>query len=254
MKEDKNSKKPSVVEFTGFYIVLIFAIMFIMFFNIIMEFKSDLDLLLISILISLFALFILKIRDWREYEDIDPPEPIKKYPEDLKMAWEYVKSADARKQQTRNYLLVAESMLLFSFVTIYTIDNMSNQQYNVSSAIAIIGIVVTLSWFFANLRLGLQISTIQKGYLLKRDRVYWDHIKVVRHQPTVALFLSNVLPCSIFLLWVYLFYFSINNNIDDYNFFANILPFYILLITGLKLLIEGCIPDGHEKKSNNIVK
>ncbi len=242
MEKHKESKKPTFIRYTIIHLTVITMVISFLIFNTITRCIPDINRLLVSILFSLIALLFLRFRSWQEFVHIIRPKlTIKMYSKEVENAWEYVKNADERYQQRVNYLLVAESMLLFSFVTIHTIKNICDQQNNVSSAIAIIGILITLSWFFVNLRLGWQVTTIQKKYLLKHEPVYWDFTKSVQPQPTAVLFLSNVIPSSIFLLWIYLFYFSINTN--SYDFLINILPFYILLITGLKLLIEGYLPD-----------
>jgi len=109
---------------------------------------------------------------------------------------------DVDFQSRINYLLVAESMLMVSFVTALSIKEFSL----ICTAIALVGTGITLLWLLSNIRLIMQIQKLQIDYLLPNDPVYWDSIRCVRRGPYAAFFLTYALPNLILLLWIFLLF------------------------------------------------
>ena len=130
------------------------------------------------------------------------------YNQDTKRAWDYHAAADNLYHQRTNYFLVAESMLLFSYVT--TFLNTSGFNLNeIRSAIAFVGIIVTFSWYYVSLRLSIRMNKLKYKYLILSDPVYWDYIESFRHRSLLNRLFSHLPVLVIMLLWLYLFYFSL---------------------------------------------
>jgi len=164
-------------------------------------------------------------------------------------AREYNKNLDRRYQGRVNYILVAESMLLLSYVTanIYSTINKTNIR-NATAAIAITGIVITICWIIVNIRLSLQIRSLQK--YLKPDSVFKHLIDSVRQQPSAILLLTYILPTTIFSLWIYLIGFAIwEIKISLYlcSWLVFIIDLFILIELGIKLYFVSrkCETCGH---------
>jgi len=186
------------------------------------------------LLVLIFLLFFIR----EKKTDIPRPNQLS---EDKKVeterAWEYLKAFDDRYNARVNYLLVAESMLLLSFVTAFLASNKNLE--GIRSAIAFIGMIFTGSWLFINLRLIIQINTISFDYLLREDPVFHDLTKKkVKKSPTAGLVLTYILPNSMILLWFFLF--SFNNGFADHFIEKSILlyiPILILLNLTFRIVI-----------------
>ena len=159
------------------------------------------------------------------------------YTEDTESAWKYHKAADDVYHNRINSLLVAESMLLFSYVTLFILDGELDV---IQRAIALVAIILTFSWFYVNIRHAIRIDMLKNRYLIRNDPVYWDYIKTVRPSTTADFLLSVVLPGSLILLWVYLLCFSFGINTD--YFIEFLLPFFILGLIGIRLVLKGFLP------------
>ena len=109
-------------------------------------------------------------------------------------------------------------MLLFSYVTIFA-TQVKRDVITIQFAIALAGIILTLSWFYVNIRHAIRIDMLKKEYLIPNDPVYWNYVKTVNISPTANFFLSAVLPGSLLLLWEYLLSFSFG---IDTNAFINV--------------------------------
>lgn len=130
------------------------------------------------------------------------------YNQDTKRAWDYHAAAGNLYHQRTNYFLVAESMLLFSYVT--TFLNTSEFNLNeIRSVIAFVGIIITFSWYYVSLRLIIRIDKLKHKYLMLSDPVYWDYIESFRHDWKLDPLFSYLPVLVIMLLWLYLFYFSL---------------------------------------------
>ena len=146
--------------------------------------------------------------------------------EDTKRAWNYHAAADNLYHQRINYFLVAESMLLFSYVT--TFLNTSGFNLNeIRSAIAFVGIIVTFSWYYVSLRLSIRMKKLKYKYLIPNDPVYWDYIESFRHRLLLDRLFSHLSVLVIMLLWLYLFYFSLWQ--IDMLFFLILLPIHLYI-------------------------
>ena len=196
-----------------------------------------------NILIIFIFYFIIDYnRKIRENEPKEPSEPI--YNDETKKierAWKYDDGADKRIQQRLNYFMVAESMLLLSFVTAYSKDIKE-----ILIAIAIAGITITSLWFIPNIRLLIQAHILEK-YLLLKDPIYYWHIRFVRCQPNTTLLIHNILPNSLIVLWAYLLSFSFLK-ISIFEFAIELSPFCLLILLGVRLIIKVIVPRGIEEK------
>ena len=169
-----------------------------------------------------------------------PDEPNEEMLKKIERAWKYDNAADKRIQQRLNYFMVAESMLLFSYVTSISLE------FNyIPKVIAFTGIIITFLWFIPNLRLLFQAHALER-FLLLNDRIYFLHIKSVSRQLNTTLLIHNILPSSIIILWIYLFSLTFFV-LSVYNFLIKLLPYCLLLILGIRLIIEYSIPKDIEE-------
>jgi len=155
-------------------------------------------------------------------------------------ALEYYKQLDSRTQQRENYILLAQSMLLLSIVTALTLEPLNDDIFSIPIAIAIAGIVITLLWYLANVRLIRQADVLIDNYLF-RDEIIRVSITSVKRKPSAVLLLHDILPGSIFILWVYLLYYSVYQ-IDIYIFVMEIFPYYLLGFLGGGILYKALLP------------
>ncbi len=160
---------------------------------------------------------------------------------DRETAWEYYKELDRRIQQRENYILVAESMLLLSYVTAFT----SHSPFGFQTPVAIVGIVITLSWYYANLRLLIQSEILIDDYLFENPVIKRSITSVIRY-PNAKNFLHDLLPGSVLLLWIYLLYFSLYS-VATYDIAKEIFIFYFLVLMLVRLLIYLLLPRKPKK-------
>ena len=65
-------------------------------------------------------------------------------------------------------------MLLFSFVSAFV---SAENVYYIPIAIAFVGILLTISWYYVNIRHAIRTTMLKNDYLMKRDPVYWKYVK-----------------------------------------------------------------------------
>ncbi len=162
-------------------------------------------------------------------------------------ALEYYKILDGRTQQRENYILLAQSMLLLSIVTALMLDPLNDDIFSIPIAISIAGIVITLLWYLANVRLISQAGVLIDNYLF-HDEIVRASITSVKRQPSAVLLLHVILPGSIFILWIYLLYYSVYQ-IDIYVFVMRLFPYYLLGFLGSGILYKVLLP--RTKKLDN---
>jgi len=240
-----NYKEPEVKEIIiNIFIMLIIAILFVII-SLYSPFLPNLKVTLIVLSIGLFIESLIKTTYlYLSYTKIKRPSKLK--PEinnAYKRAWEYHKAADSIYQGRIHFLLVAESMLLLSFVTFFS---KYNNTESIPSAIAFVGILLTLSWYYINIRQAIRTTMLKDRYLIKNDPVYWDYIKSVAHSPTADFLLSVFVPASITLLWVYLFFISLGNPLN--LFLKILLPITIIALMVLRLIVKYIFPTDKWKK------
>jgi len=153
----------------------------------------------------------------------------------IRAQMEYYKILDFRLQQRENYVLVAESMLLLSYITASTPFMVTELQMPIATT----GVIITFLWYLANLRILIQSDSVLKEYLfrgfIKRS------IISVRHQPSGKLLLHDILPSAIFILWIYLLIYSlIQINVNEFT--IGLLPYVLLIILGFKLFTKVLLP------------
>lgn len=201
--------------------------------------------MIVEILLGLYFLFLIILTNfsmkWGKKSNIPRAKEFNNPNNDTERARQYCKSLDTRYQQRNNYILVAESMLLFSFVT--TFLTKTEDLNGIRLAIAFVGTIITVSWLFVNIRLMFQIRKLQISYLLPNDPVFWDYTKKPVHRnPTAVLFLTYLLPNLIVLLWIYLFSFS--SGFAD-SFIEKSILLYIPILVVLNLIIQICLPKNN---------
>lgn len=144
----------------------------------------------------------------------------KKDLEETERAYKYFKHADDHYATRINFFLVAESMLVISFVTI-----MLHGFWTIGIAISLVGIIFTCSWLYTNARLEKRFRHMIEKYL-RNDPLYKDYYTSAGGKKS-TFFLTYMLPISIILLWIFFICTSININPLAYIFiFAGILSIF----------------------------
>jgi hypothetical protein len=152
-------------------------------------------------------------------------------------AWKYYSEIDKLLHDRVNYFLVAESMLLFSFISAYLTSQ--EDLIQIRPAIAFVGIVITLIWFYTNRRIRIKMRNLYE-IATNKDPLIFDYRRAIKISPTEEVMLTTFLPSSILLLWLYLYAFSIGVNLKYFMEF--LLPIFILLLIILFFVIEYIMP------------
>ena len=131
----------------------------------------------------------------------------KTYEYEWKRIWEYHKEADHLFHQRFNFFLVAESMLIVSFMTLLNSSHML-----VMIAIILLGLVYTFGWLYVNTRINYRIEYL-KEFLIMHDEIYRNYMDCVddsledRDNPEKTIhFQVYVLPKMTFLFWFFLLF------------------------------------------------
>ena len=116
----------------------------------------------------------------------------------MKRAKEYYQHADNLFHHRFNFFLVAESMLIISYATIYVWKQETNP---ISVAISILGIGFTLGWIYTNARLSERVNYMIKNYMKKYDPIYNEYLTKSVRGLYSSYILAYVLPSLTFLVW-----------------------------------------------------
>ncbi|UCF12912.1 MAG: hypothetical protein JSW06_01310 [Thermoplasmatales archaeon] len=122
--------------------------------------------------------------------------------DEYKKAYELHLIADKSYNQRINFFLVAESMLVISYVT--------TRHHEIGEAISIIGLIFTSIWLYTNARSGERALYMIRNYL-EGDPIYKDFIKSAGGLYSKSL-LTYSIPISLNLLWIYFLCYSIGVN------------------------------------------
>lgn len=122
-------------------------------------------------------------------------------------AWEYYKHADIIHSGRINFFLVAESMLLLSFITTVT-NSVEKEGFEfVSICIAILGILFTKIWLYVNIGLFKRMRMLHNNYLVQ-DAVYKkyeDELSIkMEDKRSPGHVLSYLIPTLLIIFWVIL--------------------------------------------------
>jgi len=161
--------------------------------------------------------------------------PYLRCPETTERAWKYFIAADNRHQRRTNYFLVAESMLLFSFITAIV-----GKIFEISFFIAITGIMITSFWYYVNAELSQRIKLLKEKYLEKNDPVYWDYSKSMKGVSANKI-LSHILPNSIIFLWASLLLYIVLPVEITFKVILIKLGFSLLVWMGIFFVIYGLL-------------
>lgn len=121
--------------------------------------------------------------------------------------------ADNLYHQRFNFFLVAESMLVVSFATSLLIhpDNsiLTGLSKNIRTAISLLGMIFTVSWFYVNKRLDWRLVFLNSEFLKSKNE-YKDYLdSVSKYSIHSGFFMSNLLPTMTFFFWYYLLYITV---------------------------------------------
>ncbi len=151
--------------------------------------------------------------------------------EKAERAYKYFKHADDHYAQRINFFLVAESMLVISFVTSLT---QSSITADIGMAIGIIGLIFTSIWLYTNARLEVRTKYMIEEHLMKDDLLYKHYIQSAGGQYS-KVFLTYTLPISMNLLWIFFICYQLQ--------IKNPLFGFILFISFILMVVIGEIMD-----------
>jgi len=118
--------------------------------------------------------------------------------EEFEKAYKFHLHADNIYHQRFNFFLVAESMLVISYVTSLTKELDLSK---IGLGICIIGLIFTLIWLYVNARLEFRVVYMIRNHLKNKDDLYKEYIECVGGAYS-RLFLVYTLPISMSVLWV----------------------------------------------------
>jgi len=113
-------------------------------------------------------------------------------------AYKIFSHGDNLYHQRINFFLVAESMLVISYVTSFPEDHFLK---GIGQGICMVGLIFTTIWLYTNARLGYRVIYMIQKYL-KGDLIYDDYIDSAKGLYSKTL-LTYALPVSMNLLWLY---------------------------------------------------
>ena len=160
---------------------------------------------------SIFLVLEYRWFDLRDKEEVSQSVADKLW----KVAFDLTKHVDNLYQQRINFILVAESMLIVSFVTTLLIAIEDKKLYifgeSIRIFIAILGMVFTFSWFYVNKRLDWRLVYLTHRFLKKSpsySSLYKEYLAIPDKfaRPNSGFFLSNILPTFIFAFWYFVLY------------------------------------------------
>jgi hypothetical protein len=119
--------------------------------------------------------------------------------------WEYHKCADDLYHKRFNIFLVAESMLIISFATLFEIDE--GRFRIIRIAIIFLGLIYTFGWYYVNVRLDKKMEFIKLNFLEKEDRYFKAYMSCVKDKVgRWDLFNDDIFTIAIFLFWLFLLF------------------------------------------------
>ena len=239
----------------GYFVFIIFLIVLIFIMiceNFICDMIPGLRINLIVILIWLIIALIIIGFKFSKFNDKSEQKEESERPKEFSdigvRAWKRYLEIDKLLHDRVNYFLVAESMLLVAFVTAYT---MSENLLQIKPALAFVGVVITLIWYYSNRRIRLRINYFY-NIAWKNDPDIYDYRRAIRISPTEEFMITTLLPNSILLLWLYLYSFSMRYNMRQ--FMELWLPISISLLVSLFLIIELTLPPEGIKNFLKVLK
>jgi hypothetical protein len=191
----------------GFLISVFFGVFIDFFTSYYINHPARFFILIITIT-TIIGMLILEIKYMWDLPDHEPQQMSNN-------AWNSIKDdliisyyhANRMYHQRVNFFLVAESMLVVSFITSITnlVTGLENIKF-VRVVIALLGLIFTISWFYVNKRLDWRLTYLNTNYM-KKFRIYENYLDSVgRHTLHSGLFMSNILPATTFFFWYFLAY------------------------------------------------
>ncbi len=222
--------------------IYIIIILFILYFILYVVFNCQTHPLMIYVWVLMIGFFVESMIIWKRKYHTD-----KKYvKKDIKCAWEIFKTLDKLVHDRINYFLIAESMLLFSFVSSLSYDIRKNidifpEQRYLTVVISIVGVLITSIWYFNVRRIRIRMNFLQK--ILEEDKIWKGYTESVKRlAPSGQFMLTSLMPLIILLFWIYILFFS--SNYYSMSYVIDILmPIMILILIGIRAIIEIFLPE-----------
>jgi len=163
------------------------------------------------------------------------PWPEENLKEKTERAYKYFKHADDHYAQRINFFLVAESMLVISFVTSLTNSSILPE---IGLAISIIGLIFTSIWLYTNARLEIRTIYMIKNHL-KKDDLYREYLTSTGGWFSKSL-LTYTLPISMNLLWIFFICYQLQ---IKNPFLGAIIIFSFVLLVIIGSLMNKLLPN-----------
>jgi len=150
------------------------------------------------------------------------------------IVWEYHKELDNLYHRRFNFFLVAESMLIVSFATIVSFKQ-DNDLLPILISIAVLGIVYTCVWYWANKRIVEKIWFLKNHYLEKKSKIYRDYMKLENNSDkdwrSKPHYEYMILPLATLIFWISIFLFVLEQTFFwESGIIFGIIIFLILII------------------------
>ena len=113
-------------------------------------------------------------------------------------AWRYLQNADNISSGRINFFLVAESMLILSFMTL------KPDRVYLRLLVIALGLIYTLAWFYLLLRLSKRMDMLYTRYLRQLDPVYKEYIEAAPNRELAKVVVYYLLPLSTAAFWLLL--------------------------------------------------
>jgi hypothetical protein len=119
----------------------------------------------------------------------------------VRSAWEYHKHADTLLLARVNYSLVAQSMLIVSFSTLFAAEHQTSAVQRAEIGVAVLGFVFAAIQWLLSMSLHAKMKTMRDKYL-NTDSVFSDYIEAPSIRPSgIQRF---VIPIVLGAIWVWL--------------------------------------------------
>jgi len=164
--------------------------------------KFYIIIIIFSYVILSLLIYFLYLKE-KEKKEFDKPRKYEKTENEFEWnrIWEYHKCADDLFHKRFSFFLVAESMLVVSYATLFDI----NQAFYVKLAITLLGLIFTYGWYVVNIRLDKKMEFLKQYVTEPNDSYFEAYMKCVKDIRRWDIFNDEIFPISTFPFWEFLF-------------------------------------------------
>lgn len=116
--------------------------------------------------------------------------------------WKYHSEADNLYHRRFSFFLVAESMLIVSFASLFRIKSAEHIKF----AIIILGLIYTFGWYYLTVRLDKKMEFLKQYLIEKEDRFYYGYMNCVNdHFGRRDIINNDLFIYATLTFWLFLF-------------------------------------------------